>query len=83
MRIDKYMKVTRLIKRREMAKEMLDKGMMTINGKIAKPASEIKEGDEVVLTTPAGKKLTFTVKAIKNYANIQEAETLYEMKEGN
>ena len=45
MRLDKYMKVSRLIKRREVAKEMIDLGYVSINGKIAKPSSEVKEGD--------------------------------------
>ena len=45
MRLDKYMKVSRLIKRREVAKEMIDLGYVSINGKIAKPSSEVEEGD--------------------------------------
>ena len=45
MRIDKYLKVTRLIKRRAAAKELLDRGIFLINGKVAKPSSEVKQND--------------------------------------
>ena len=38
MRIDKYLKLTRLIKRRSVAKELLDRNLFLINGKIAKPS---------------------------------------------
>lgn len=49
MRIDKYLKVSRLIKRRTIAKEIVDGGTVCINGKDAKPSSEIKVGDQVSL----------------------------------
>ena len=41
MRIDKYLKVTHIIKRREVAKKMLDAGFVSINDKVAKPASDV------------------------------------------
>ena len=53
MRLDKYMKVSRLIKRREVAKEMIDLGYVSINDKIAKPSSEVKEGDVLLITSPS------------------------------
>lgn len=49
MRIDKYLKLTRLIKRRTVAKELLDRGLFKINDKIAKPSSEIEVGDCILL----------------------------------
>ena len=45
MRLDKYLKVSRIIKRRSVAKEAGDGGRVTINGKPAKPAAEVKVGD--------------------------------------
>lgn len=45
MRIDKYLKVSRILKRRNVAKELGDNGRLKINGKIAKASSEIKVGD--------------------------------------
>lgn len=45
MRIDKYLKVSRLIKRRTVANEVCEQGRVKINDKIAKPGSEVKVGD--------------------------------------
>jgi len=45
MRIDKYLKVSRLIKRRTLANEACEQGRVTINGKVAKPGTEVKVGD--------------------------------------
>ena len=45
MRIDKYLKVSRVIKRRTIAKDILDLGFVKINDKVAKPSSEVKEND--------------------------------------
>ena len=45
MRLDKYLKVTRLIKRRTVANEACSGGRVTLNGKVAKPGAEVKPGD--------------------------------------
>ena len=58
MRLDKYLKVTRLIKRRTVANEACDAGRVTVNGKTAKASTEVKTGD--VLEISLG---TRTVKA--------------------
>ena len=55
MRLDKYLKVSRIIKRRTVAKEASEGGRVTINGKVAKPSSEVKEGD--VLESRFGEKM--------------------------
>jgi ribosomal 50S subunit-recycling heat shock protein len=47
MRIDKYLKLSRLIKRRTLANEACETGHVTINGKTAKPGTEVKVGDIV------------------------------------
>ena len=47
MRIDKYLKVSRLIKRRTLANEACEQGRVKINDKVAKPGSEIKVGDVI------------------------------------
>ncbi|NMA34467.1 MAG: RNA-binding S4 domain-containing protein [Clostridiaceae bacterium] len=47
MRIDKYLKVSRLIKRRTLANEACETGHVTINGKTAKPGTEVKIGDVI------------------------------------
>ncbi len=50
MRIDKFLKISRLIKRRTVANEACEKGRVLINGKIAKPSSEVKKGDILSIT---------------------------------
>lgn len=55
MRLDKFLKVSRLIKRRTLAKEVADQGRVSINGIQAKASSNVKEGDE--LTVRFGQKL--------------------------
>jgi ribosomal 50S subunit-recycling heat shock protein len=47
MRIDKYLKNARIIKRRTIAKEACEQGRVLINGKIAKPGAEVEIGDEI------------------------------------
>lgn len=50
MRIDKFLKNSRIIKRRTVAKEACEQERITINGKIAKPGTEVKEGDVIEIT---------------------------------
>ncbi|HKM02459.1 MAG TPA: S4 domain-containing protein [Bacilli bacterium] len=47
MRIDKYLKLTRIIKRRQVSKEIIEYGRVAINGKVVKPASNVKVGDKL------------------------------------
>ena len=78
MRIDKYLKLTRLIKRRTVAKELLDGGIFLINGRVAKPSSEVNEGD--ILTLQLGRhKLTVKVLKIVSYAKKDDSHDLYEV----
>lgn len=57
MRLDKYLKVSRLIKRRTVANEACDAGRVTINGKTAKASAEVKVGDII--------EIGFGTKAVK------------------
>ena len=50
MRLDKYLKVSRLIKRRTVANEACDSGRVTVNGKIARASYDVKEGDVIEIT---------------------------------
>ncbi len=50
MRLDKYLKVSRLIKRRTVANEACDNGRVTINGKVAKASTEVKVGDIIAIS---------------------------------
>lgn len=47
MRLDKYLKITRLIKRRTVANEACDAGKISVNGKIARASYDVKIGDEI------------------------------------
>jgi len=76
MRLDKYLKVSRLIKRRTLAKEVCDKGRVEINDRLAKSASSVKIGDK--LSIRFGQKIvTVRVEDIKENPRKEEAAALY------
>ncbi len=76
MRLDKYLKVSRLIKRRTIANEACDAGRVNVNGKVAKASQEIKEGD--VIEIRFGSNLTaIEVTAVKEVVKKDEASTMY------
>ena len=78
MRLDKYLKVSRIIKRRTVANEACDNGRVMINEKPAKASSQVKEGD--VLEISFGNK-TVKVKVIYAAENVkkQESKEMYEV----
>ena len=78
MRLDKYLKVSRLIKRRTIAKEVADQGRITVNGQVAKSSTTIKVGDE--LTIKFGNRIvTVRISDIKDTTKKQEAAQMYEL----
>lgn len=78
MRLDKFLKVSRLIKRRTLAKEVADQGRITINGVTAKASSNVKIGDE--LTIRFGQKLvTLKVTDLQETTRKENAASLYEV----
>ena len=50
MRLDKYLKVSRLIKRRTVANEACDNGRVTVNGRIARASLDVRVGDEIIIS---------------------------------
>ena len=79
MRLDKFLKVSRLIKRRTVANEVSDTGRVFVNGNPAKPAKQLKEGD-IITIEYATRDLTVKVlKVPTGNVSIQEAQTLYEV----
>lgn len=76
MRLDKFLKVSRLIKRRTMAKEVADSGRITINGKVAKSSSKVAIGDEVSISF-GNKKTTIIVDQLLDSTKKEDAEKLY------
>ncbi|WP_172373669.1 RNA-binding S4 domain-containing protein [Sporosarcina jiandibaonis] len=80
MRIDKFLKVSRLIRRRTLAKQVADQGRIEINGQVAKASSTLKEGDEVAIRF--GQKIvTVKVDMLKNTTKKDEAESMYTLLE--
>ncbi|MBN6187397.1 RNA-binding S4 domain-containing protein [Aneurinibacillus sp. BA2021] len=78
MRLDKFLKVSRLVKRRTLAKEVCDQGRVLINGQAAKSSANVKVGDE--LTVRYGNKLvTVRVEKLLDTTKKDEAATLYTM----
>ena len=80
MRLDKYLKVSRLIKRRTVANEACDAGRVFVNGKQARASYEVKAGD-VLEITMGERVLKAEVLAVTEYARKEEAGSLYRMIE--
>lgn len=78
MRLDKYLKVSRIIKRRTVAKEACDGGRVTIGGKVAKAGTEVKVGD--VLEIRFGNRLgQYRITAIEEVVRKENAASMYEV----
>ena len=77
MRLDKYLKVSRLIKRRTVANEACDAGKISVNGKIARASYDVKTGD-VIEITMGSRVIKVKVTAVKEVVRKEEAETMYE-----
>ncbi|MBT2688721.1 RNA-binding S4 domain-containing protein [Bacillus sp. ISL-47] len=76
MRLDKFLKVSRLIKRRTLAKEVSDQGRISINGQQAKASSTVKVGDELQIRF--GQKLvTAKVERLQETTRKEEAAEMY------
>ncbi|MFC7365292.1 MULTISPECIES: RNA-binding S4 domain-containing protein [Bhargavaea] len=76
MRLDKFLKVSRLIKRRTLAKEVADQGRIMVNGKKAKASTVVKEGDELAIRF--GQKLvTARVDMLKDSVKKDEAGNMF------
>ena len=76
MRLDKYLKVSRLIKRRTVANEACDNERVTVNGRTARASYEVKEGD--VIAIRFGKRtLTVEVAAVTENAGKADAAAMY------
>lgn len=78
MRLDKYLKITRLIKRRTIANEACDAGKILINGKVARASYDIKIGDKIEINLGA-KKLAVEVLAVTEYVKKDDAPSMYKV----
>lgn len=78
MRLDKFLKVSRIIKRRTVANEAASTGLITINDKPAKPGSQLKIGDIITInygTSP----LRAKVLSLDNVVRKEDADKMYEV----
>jgi len=78
MRLDKFLKVSRLIKRRPIAKEVADKGRVKINDKLAKSSTDVKSED--IIEIRFGNKIVqVRVLEIREFTRKEDAEKMYEI----
>ncbi|GKU85010.1 RNA-binding S4 domain-containing protein [Niallia sp. NCCP-28] len=76
MRLDKFLKISRLIKRRTLAKEVADQGRILINGQQAKASSSVKVGDE--LQVRFGQKVvTVKIELLQDSTKKEDAANMY------
>ena len=77
MRIDKYLKLTRLIKRRTVATEACDAGRVSVNGKTVKASYDVKIGDEIEIGFGT-RAVKVRVLDVKETVRKEEADSLFE-----
>lgn len=78
MRLDKYLKVSRLIKRRTVANEACDAEKVSVNGKPARASYDVKKGDIIEINIGA-KPLKVRVLDVKEFTKKEDAAALYEV----
>ena len=77
MRLDKFLKVSRLIKRRTVANEACDSGRVEVNGKVARASYDVKVGDRITISFGA-RPVTVVVKEVRETVAKNDASSLYE-----
>ncbi|MBR6879888.1 MAG: RNA-binding S4 domain-containing protein [Clostridiales bacterium] len=80
MRLDKFLKVSRIIKRRTVANDVCTAGRVTVNGREAKPSVKLKVGDVVSIMFGNGK-VTFKVLMLADTVKKDDASAMYEILE--
>ncbi|ADX23565.1 RNA-binding S4 domain-containing protein [Streptococcus dysgalactiae subsp. equisimilis] len=78
MRLDKFLKVSRIIKRRPVAKEVADKGRIKVNGVLAKSSTDLKLNDHIEIRF-GNKLLTVRVLEMKDSTKKEDALSMYEI----
>ena len=81
MRLDKYLKVSRIIKRRTVAKEACEGDRVKINDKVAKPSTKIKDGDIIEIMF-GNRTLKAKIVNIAEHVRKEDAKNMYEILEG-
>lgn len=78
MRLDKFLKVSRLIKRRTLAKEVADQGRIQLNGQVSKASTDVKVGDELQIRF-GNKLVTVVIDSIAEHARKEDAKEMYRL----
>ncbi|MCX5779650.1 MAG: RNA-binding S4 domain-containing protein [Firmicutes bacterium] len=78
MRLDKYLKVSRIIKRRTVAKDFAEHERVTVNGRLAKPSTEVKAGDIITLRVGT-KETSYQILSVTDNAKAADAKELYKV----
>ncbi|MFV5769887.1 RNA-binding S4 domain-containing protein [Mammaliicoccus sciuri] len=78
MRLDKYLKVSRLIKRRTLAKEVSDQGRVKLNGQVAKAGTTVSVEDELEIRL-GNRIIVVKVTGLSEHANKENAKTMFEV----
>lgn len=76
MRLDKYLKVSRIIKRRTIANEACDAGKVSVNGKVARASYDVKIGDIIDIKF-GNKEFKIEVLSLNEYIKKEEANSMY------
>ena len=76
MRLDKYLKVSRIIKRRTVANEACSMGRVTVHDTVAKPATDVNVGD-IISVRMGAKRLTAEILLVKETVRKEEADSMY------
>lgn len=80
MRLDKFLKLSRVIKRRTVANDVCQAGRVTVNGKPAKPSVKLKVGDVVTILFGSGE-VKFKVLSLQETVRKEESASMYELLE--
>ena len=78
MRLDKYLKISRIIKRRTVANDACDTERISVNGRVTKASYQVKVGD-IIEVSFGGRTLRVRVKDIREQVGKNDADTLYEV----
>ena len=81
MRLDKYLKISRIIKRRTVANEACSAGRVSINDKVAKPSTDVKEGDVIAIRLGA-KLFKAEITSVREFAPKEAASEMYRVISG-
>ena len=80
MRVDKFLKVARVLKRRAISKELADNDRILINNKVAKPSTPVKV-DDLITVIFGNRSITIQVTQIFDHIKKEEADTMYKIVE--